>query len=147
MKSEGSWRCFFFLSSAILSFAGSIFACCQNSPYQNICSLTVMLTLFSLKERKGELTCVQHTTEALTNACKKQTKERNPFTKVMALPCDIIVATTGSFKITRGSSSPQRVHVLWLRSYWASRNGEFPGISDAQLSTHFHPYCIKVYIS
>lgn len=61
----------------------------------------------------------------------------------MDLPRDIIVATIISFKITRRSASPQRVHVLCLRSYWATRNGEFPAISDAQFSVHFHRYCIK----
>lgn len=66
---------YFFLSSAILFFAASIFAYCQNSPYQNICNLTVMLTLCSLKERRGELTSVQHKSQDSNYACKNQTKD------------------------------------------------------------------------
>lgn len=102
-----------------------------------------MLTLSSLKERTGELTCVQHISTDPNYACKKQPKKEIPLIKWWYYHVRLIVATIVSFKITRGSSSPQRVHVLWLRSYWAGRNGEFPVVSDAQLSTCFHQYCIK----
>lgn len=74
-----------------------------------------MLTLSSLKERRSELTCVQYTSRDPNYACKKQTEERNAFIKLMALPCDIMVATIISFKISRGSSSPQRVHVIGVK--------------------------------
>jgi len=115
----------------------------SEQPLSKFCSLTVMLTLSSSKERTGELTCVQHTSRNLNYTCTEQTKERNPLIKGMVAPRDTIVATIISFRITKGSSSPQRVHVLWLRSYWASRNGEIPVISDVQLSTRFHPHCNK----